>query len=61
MLTRHSLVVDQNATLEEVSCNVNEYSVSENTLYRCVYGFNLDIMSVFHNKHFGRPFSAVIK
>ena len=33
MLTRHNLVVARNTTLEEVSCKVNEYSVSENTLY----------------------------
>ena len=40
MLTRHNLVVARNTTLEEVSCEVNEYSVSENTFYRCVEGFN---------------------
>ena len=40
MLTRHNLVVAPNTTLEEVSCKVNEYSVSENTLYRFVDGFN---------------------
>ena len=61
MLTRHNLVVARNTTFEEVSCNVNEYSVSENTLYRSVDGFNLDRISIFHNKHFGRPFSTVIK
>ena len=33
-MTRHNLVVARNTTLEEVSCKVNEYSVSENTLYR---------------------------
>ena len=36
MLTRHNLVVARNTTLEEVSCKVNEYFVSENTLYRFV-------------------------
>ena len=36
MLTRHNLVVAQNTPLEEVSCKVYEYSVSETTLYRCV-------------------------
>ena len=61
MLTRHNLVVARNATLEEVSCKVNEYSVSENTLYRCVDGFTLNKISFSYNKHFGRPFSAVIK
>ena len=40
MLTRHNLVVARNTTLEEVSCKVNECSVSENTLYRFVDGFN---------------------
>ena len=40
MLTRHNLVVAQNTTLEDVSCKVNEYSVSENTLYKFVDGFN---------------------
>ena len=55
------MVVAQNTTLEEVSCKVNDHSVSENTLYRCVDGFNLNRISIFHNKHFGRPFSAVIK
>ena len=39
-LTRHSLVVARYTTLEEVSCKVNEYSVSANTLYRFVDGFN---------------------
>ena len=34
-------------TLEEVSCKVNEYSVSENTLYRFVDGFNEDRISIF--------------
>ena len=33
MLTRHYLVVARNITLEEVSCKVNEYSVSKSTLY----------------------------
>ena len=61
MLTQHNLVVAQNTTLEEVSCKVNEYSVYGNTLYRCVDGFNLDRISVFHNKHIGRPFSEEIK
>ena len=56
MLIRHNLVVVRNTTLEDVFCTVNEFSVSENTLYRCVDG-----MSIFHNKHYGRPFSAVIK
>ena len=42
MLTRHNLVVARNTTLEEVSCKVNEYSVSDNTLYRCVDVFNLN-------------------
>ena len=55
----HYLVVARNTTLEEVSCKVN--SVSENTLYRYVDGFNLNRISIFHNKHFGIPFSAVIK
>ena len=40
MLTRHNLIVARNTTLEEVSSKVNEYSVSEITLYRFVYGFN---------------------
>ena len=48
ILTRHNLVVSLNITLEEVSCKVNEYSVSENTLYRCVDGFNEDRISIFH-------------
>ena len=61
MLTRHYLVVAQNTTLEEVSCKVNEYLVSENTLYRCVDGFDVDRISIFYNNDFGRPFSAVIK
>ena len=61
ILTRHNLIVTRNITLEEVSCKVNEYSVSENTLYRCVDGFNWDQISIFSHKHFGRPFSAVIK
>ena len=60
MLTRHTgnLVVAQNTTLEEVSCKVNEYSV--HTLYIYVDGFNLERISIFHNTHFGRQFSAVI-
>ena len=33
MLTRHYLVVAQKTILVEVSCKVNEYTVSENTLY----------------------------
>ena len=56
MLTRHNLVVARDTRLEEVSYEVNEYDVYENTLYRCVDGFNLDRISIFHNKHFGRPF-----
>ena len=40
MLTRYNLVVARNITLEEISCKVNEYSVSENTLYRFVDCFN---------------------
>ena len=60
MLTLHNLVA-WNTILEEVSCKVNEYSVSENTLYRCVDGFNLDIISIFQNKHLRRPFSEVIE
>ena len=40
MLTQYNLVVARNTTLEEVSCKVYEYSVSENTLYRFVDGFN---------------------
>ena len=60
MLTRHNLVVVRDTTLEEFSYKVNEYSVYENTLYRCVDGFNLDRISIFSQKHFGRPFSAVI-
>ena len=40
MLTRHNLVVARNTTWEEVSCKENEYSVSEKTLYRFLYGFN---------------------
>ena len=47
MLTRYYLLVARNTTLEEVSCKVNEYSVSENTLYRWVDGFNLDRISIF--------------
>ena len=61
ILTLHNLVVALNTTLEEVSCKINDHSVSENTLYRCVDGFNLNRISIVHNKHFGRPFSAVIK
>ena len=38
MLTRYNLVVARNNTLGEVSCKVNECSVSENTLYRFVDG-----------------------
>ena len=61
MLTRHNLVVARNTIWEEVSCKVNEYSVCENTLYRneysvcentlyrCVDGFNLERISIFHN------------
>ena len=45
-------MVARNTTLEEVSCKVNDHSVSENTLYRCVDGFNLNRISIFHNKHF---------
>ena len=56
MLTRHNLDVARNTTLEEGSCKVNEYSVSENTLYICVDGFNLDRISNFHNKHLGDHF-----
>ena len=40
MLTRHNLVVAVNTTLKEVSCKVKEYSVSQNTLYKFVDGFN---------------------
>ena len=40
MLTRLNLVVARNIKLEEVSCKVNGYSVSKNTLYRFVNGFN---------------------
>ena len=36
ILTRHNLVVARKTTLEEVFCKVNEYFVSENTLYGCV-------------------------
>ena len=61
MLTRHILVVARNNTLEDVSCKVNEYSVSKNTLFRCFNGFNLDRILIFYNKHFARPFSAVIE
>ena len=61
MLTRHNLVVARTTTLEEVSCKADKYCVSENTLYRCVEGFNLDRISIIHNRHFGRPFSALIK
>ena len=43
IVTRDYLVVARNITLEEVSCKVNEYFVSEKTLYRCVYDFNKDI------------------
>ena len=42
ILTRRYLVVARNTTLQEVSCKVNKYSVSENTLYRYVDGFHLD-------------------
>ena len=38
MLNRHNLVEARNTTLEEVSCKVNECSVSENALYRFVDG-----------------------
>ena len=59
ILTRYYLVVARNTTLKDVSCKVNEYSVSEKILYRCVDGFNYDRISVFYNKHCRRPFSAV--
>ena len=42
MLTRHNLVEARNTTSKEVSCKVNEYSVSENYLYRFVDVFNSD-------------------
>ena len=61
MLTRYNLVVARNTTLEEVSCKVNEYSVSESTLYRFVDGFNENSISNCHNKQYRRQFSAVIK
>ena len=41
MLTRHNLVVARNDTLEEVSCKVNEYPVSENTILQLCLGFQL--------------------
>ena len=47
MLTRHNLVSAQNTTLEEFSCKVNEYSVSENALYRFVDGFSEDRISIW--------------
>ena len=47
MLNRHNLVVARNTTLEAVSCKVNEYYVSENTLYRFVDGFYQDRISFF--------------
>ena len=40
MWTRHNLVAARNTTLEEVSRKVNEYSVSEITLYSFVDGSN---------------------
>ena len=40
ILTRYNVVVAQNTTFEEVSCNINEYFVSDNNHYRCVDGFN---------------------
>ena len=56
MLTRHNLVVTRYTILEEVSCKVNEYSVSENTLCICVDGFHEDIISFLHNYNMGDHF-----
>ena len=42
--------------LEEVSCTVNGYFVSENTLYRCVDGFNKDKISISESIQQGRQF-----
>ena len=61
ILLRHNLVVARNTTLEEVSCKIDQYFVSDNTLYICVDGLNKDRISYFNNKQYGRPFSAVIK
>ena len=41
ILKRHSLDAARNTTFEDTSSKVNEYFVSENTLYRCVNGFNI--------------------
>ena len=43
MLTRHYLVVTGDTTFEDVFCKENEYSVYENTLSRCVDGFETKI------------------
>ena len=60
-LTRHNPVVARDTTLEEVSCKVNEYFVSDSTFNRFVDGSNKDIISIFHNKLYGMPFSALMK
>ena len=54
IVTRHNIVVARNTTFEEVSCKVNEYSVSENTLYRYVDGFNNDVISISDIIKYGR-------
>ena len=59
--TRHNLDVAQNTTFKEVSSKVNEYLLSENTLYKCIAGFNNDRISISHNKQYVRQVSAVKK
>ena len=60
-MTKYGLVVARNATFEEVSCKVNGYFVSRNTIYRYVDGFNKYRISISDNKVNGRHVSAVIK
>ena len=48
-MARHNLVVARNTTSEEVSCEVNEYFVSENTLYRCADD-RISIMDPYENE-----------
>ena len=55
-MTRHKLVVTRNTTLEEVSCKGKELFVSENTLYRCVDGFNKDNINFFTTNNMGDHF-----
>ena len=52
ILTRQYKVVARNTTFEEV----NDNSVSANTLYRCVDGLNLDRISFFTTNILGDHF-----